>query len=344
MDAEDAGGEWWSTCGQAQGAAAAGRRSRHSGDSAASSDASRGGGARPQTTPRQSIGGVSPRIAPCALLTPRASARAAAGTPPAVGETQRMGGAVLIPRATTRGQSAANGTGGYPALSLPLGSGRRRHDSDSASVASGGHTSTCSSPDRRSRAAVLEEIEAGIRDLLFDIDDPALRDGLEAKLSELSLQLQSARTRVQDLSKENAGLQKHRTEQQGLVAQLDDLELQNKMFEARKFEGIGAMKEREGQAVLEARQAWERTRMCAEDALQERGLIAEIQELQREELNERTSVAADISTAERLLGPLTSRLEELEKVKAEAQYKAKQNPQLLSQISTMRRGKPKFFV
>lgn len=191
---------------------------------------------------------------------------------------------------------------------------------------------------------MLEEIESGIRDLLFDVDDPALRDGLEAKLSELSLQLNLSRARVQDLSKENADLQKHRTEQQGLLAQLDDLRLQNQMFVARKFEGIDAMKERESQAVLEARQCWERTRMCAEDALQERGLIAEIQELQREELSERTSVGADIATADRLLGPLTSRIEELEKVKAEAQHKAKQNPQLLSQISAMRKGKPKFFV
>lgn len=183
--------------------------------------------------------------------------------------------------------------------------------------------------------ATPEEVDATIREALREVE-PGLRLALELRLDDLQAQVSSAKARVQEQSKQNQLRRKRLDNQKWMEGQIRDKEIQNKLFEARQVESKDMFKDAEEDAVHLSRQVWERSRMCVEDAAHLRQLMAERKEQTQQYSQRCASSGDDVQAAKRLLVPLDQRIAELERLRAEAEKKARENAVMLKRVIAAR--------
>lgn len=282
--------------------------------------------------------------AACTPNAPRRSSSFGRGSTASGTGLHRVGGALPAAEATAspltpRGTSGTSTPRGASAsgTSTPRGSAARfSRPSSSGRVSQFG-----AGLPRRARLdtkATPEEVDATIREALQEVE-PGVRLALELRLDELQAQVSSSKARVQELSQQNQLRRKRLDKQKWMEGQIRDKEIQNRLFEARHVESMESkdmFKDAEEDAVLLSRQVWERSRMCVEETVHMRLLVAEKKD-QTEQYSQRcASSGDDAQAAKRLLVSLDRRIAELEKVRAEAEKKARENSVMLKRVIAAR--------
>jgi len=189
--------------------------------------------------------------------------------------------------------------------------------------------------------AEIHEAEVSIFRSLAEVVDGKVRETLLQRVRELVAEFAVTRARVKHLSQENHVLKRRRAEQQDQESRIDDMNLQNQMFETRQAESGTSLKDREANAVQEARQVWERGRMAAEDASEHRNILATYKE-NVQAMQHRTVLRDDITLAKTLLAPLQARIAELERIQKEGLRAKRDNVGLLQQVNLLRKGNPRW--
>lgn len=208
-----------------------------------------------------------------------------------------------------------------------------------SSAANGGRPSAFGAGmPRRARLdtnASPEEVNTRIREALREVE-PEVRLALEIRLDELQAQISSAKARVHETSKQNQMRRKQLDKQKWMEGQIRDKEIQNRLFQAREVESHDLFKDAEEDAVMLSRQVWERSRMCDEDVAHMRQIVMEKREQTKQYSHRCASAGDDVQAAKRLLVPLTQRIAELEKIRAEAEKKARENAVMLKRVIAAR--------
>lgn len=174
-----------------------------------------------------------------------------------------------------------------------------------------------------------------MRDALREVE-PELRLALEIRLNELQAQLSSAKARVQETSKQNQLRRKQLDKQMWMEGQIRDKDMQNRLFEAREVESEDLFKDAAEDSVMLSRQIWERSRMCTEEAAHMQQLVAERRAQTKQYSHRVMSAGDDFQAAKRLLVPLSHRIAELEKIRVEAEKKARENAVMLKRVIAAR--------
>lgn len=159
-----------------------------------------------------------------------------------------------------------------------------------------------------------------------------LQDRLDAVVQHLDI----AREQVREQSRQNLQLQRSAEEHRHLLKRVSDLEEQNELFVARLSEcSCGAAHSGVPKWMAEERSEWERCRLAAEDLSVERLRLLELEAIRKRHREQERREASALQHAREEISRLDQRIEEMNKVRTEADRMAVANRRMMRQIDRL---------